>query len=131
LTYKQVRSQRERSDTTGALSAARSGDADRSRQLLPVRTDPPARIASTADRGRGDPIGMVTKGDLVNPEPAHWIRGEVKVEDVMNRDVLGLCAGDPCVDSTDNGAGFDLPDFPGVFADRSVGRKVARSGDVQ
>ena len=42
-------------------------------------------------------IGMVTKGDLVNPEPAHWFRSEPKVEDVMNPDVLGLCADDPAL----------------------------------
>jgi CBS-domain-containing membrane protein len=45
----------------------------------------------------GDLVGVVTTGDLVNPEPAHWIRGEAKVEDVMNPDVLGLSADDPAL----------------------------------
>ena len=40
---------------------------------------------------------MLTKGDLVNPEPAQWIRGEATVEDVMNPDVLALFADDPAV----------------------------------
>jgi CBS-domain-containing membrane protein len=42
-------------------------------------------------------VGVVTKGDLVNPEPARWIRGEATVEDVMNPDVLGLFADDPAL----------------------------------
>jgi CBS domain-containing membrane protein len=42
-------------------------------------------------------VGMLTKGDLVNPEPAQWIRGEATVEDVMNPDVLGLFADDPAL----------------------------------
>jgi len=42
-------------------------------------------------------VGMLTKGDLVNPEPAQWIHGEPTVEDVMNPDVLALYAEDPAV----------------------------------
>ena len=45
----------------------------------------------------GGLVGMLTKGDLVNPEPAQWIRGEATVEDVMNPDVLALFADDPAV----------------------------------
>ncbi len=45
----------------------------------------------------GGLVGMVTKGDLVNPEPAQWIRGEATVEDVMNPDVLALFADDPAL----------------------------------
>jgi CBS-domain-containing membrane protein len=45
----------------------------------------------------GGLVGMLTKGDLVNPEPAQWIRGEATVEDVMNPDVLALYAEDPAV----------------------------------
>jgi CBS-domain-containing membrane protein len=42
-------------------------------------------------------VGMVSKGDLLNPEPAEWIRGEPTVEDLMNPDVLGLSADDPAM----------------------------------
>ena len=45
----------------------------------------------------GGLVGMLTKGDLVNPEPAQWIRGEATVEDVMNPDVLALYAEDAAV----------------------------------
>ena len=45
----------------------------------------------------GGLVGMLTKGDLVNPEPSQWIRGEATVEDVMNPDVLALYAEDPAV----------------------------------
>jgi CBS-domain-containing membrane protein len=45
----------------------------------------------------GGLVGMLTKGDLVNPEPAQWIRGKATVEDVMNPDVLALFADDPAV----------------------------------
>ena len=37
--------------------------------------------APVRDR-EGALVGMLTKGDLVNPEPAQWIRGEATVEDV-------------------------------------------------
>ena len=46
---------------------------------------------------QGGLVGMLTKGDLVNPEPAQWIRGEATVEDVMNPDVLALRAEDPAL----------------------------------
>ena len=51
----------------------------------------PARDAN------GNLVGVLSKGDLVNPEPAQWIRGEATVEDVMNPDVLALYAEDPAV----------------------------------
>ena len=46
---------------------------------------------------KGGLVGMLTKGDLVNPEPAQWIHGEATVEDVMNPDVLALYAEDPAL----------------------------------
>ena len=52
--------------------------------------------APVRDQG-GVLVGMLTKGDLVNPEPAQWIRGEATVEDVMNPDVLALRAEDPAL----------------------------------
>lgn len=42
-------------------------------------------------------IGVLSKGDLVNPEPAQWIKGEATVADVMNPDVLTLYADDPAI----------------------------------
>jgi CBS domain-containing protein len=42
-------------------------------------------------------VGVLTKGDLVNPEPAQWIKGEATVADVMNPDVLTLFADDPAL----------------------------------
>ena len=45
----------------------------------------------------GGLVGMLTKGDLVNPEPSQWIRGEATVEDVMNPDVLALFADGPAL----------------------------------
>jgi predicted transcriptional regulator len=40
-------------------------------------------------------IGVLTKGDLVNPEPAQWIKGEATVGDLMNPDVLAVYEDDP------------------------------------
>ena len=45
----------------------------------------------------GGLVGVVTKGDLVNPEPSQWIHGEATVEDLMNPDVLALFADDPAL----------------------------------
>jgi CBS-domain-containing membrane protein len=42
-------------------------------------------------------VGVLSKGDLVNPEPAQWIHGKATVEDVMNPDVLALFADDPAL----------------------------------
>jgi CBS domain-containing protein len=42
-------------------------------------------------------VGVLTKGDLVNPEPSQWIKGEATVADVMNPDVLTLYADDPAL----------------------------------
>jgi predicted transcriptional regulator len=38
----------------------------------------------------GKIIGMLSKSDLVNPEPQEWIKGEALVEDLMTPNVLGL-----------------------------------------
>jgi predicted transcriptional regulator len=45
----------------------------------------------------GNLVGVLTKGDLVNPEPEQWIKGEATVEDLMNPDVLALFVGDPAM----------------------------------
>jgi len=51
----------------------------------------PARDAN------GNLVGVLSKGDLVNPEPAQWIRGEATVGDLMNPDVISLYAEDPAM----------------------------------
>ena len=45
----------------------------------------------------GTITGMLSKSDLVNPEPAQWIRGEATVADLMNPDVLMLYRDDPAL----------------------------------
>jgi CBS domain-containing protein len=51
----------------------------------------PARDAA------GNLVGVVSSSDLVNPEPAQWIKGEATVGDVMNPDVVSLYADDPAM----------------------------------
>jgi len=43
----------------------------------------------------GNLIGMLSKTDIVDPNPSDWIQGEATVEDIMNPNVLGLYADDP------------------------------------
>jgi CBS-domain-containing membrane protein len=47
--------------------------------------------------GDGNLVGMLSSTDLVNPEPAQWIRGEPTVGDLMNPDVISLYAEDPAM----------------------------------
>ena len=47
--------------------------------------------------GDGNLVGVLTKGDLDNPEPAQWIKGEATVGDLMNPDVLALYRDDPAL----------------------------------
>jgi CBS-domain-containing membrane protein len=44
---------------------------------------------------QGNLVGVLSKGDLVNPEPAQWIKGEATVGDLMNPDILALYPEDP------------------------------------
>jgi IMP dehydrogenase len=46
---------------------------------------------------RGNVVGVLSKGDLVNPEPAQWIKGEPTVGDLMNPDVLAVYPEDPAL----------------------------------
>jgi arabinose-5-phosphate isomerase len=46
---------------------------------------------------RGNLVGVLSKGDLVNPEPSQWIKGEPTVGDLMNPDVLALYSEDPAL----------------------------------
>lgn len=47
--------------------------------------------------GDGNLVGVLSASDLVNPEPAQWIRGEPTVGDLMNPDVISLYANDPAM----------------------------------
>lgn len=51
----------------------------------------PARDAS------GALVGVLSQSDLVNPEPAQWIKGEPTVGDLMNPDVVSLYMDDPAM----------------------------------
>jgi CBS domain-containing protein len=52
--------------------------------------------APVRDSG-GNLVGVLSKGDLVNPEPSQWIKGEATVGDLMNPDVLAMYAEDPAL----------------------------------
>lgn len=45
----------------------------------------------------GNLVGVLSSSDLVNPEPAQWIRGEATVGDLMNPDVISLYEEDPAM----------------------------------
>jgi len=62
----------------------------------------PARDAN------GNLVGVLSKGDLVNPEPAQWIRGEATVGDLMNPDVISLYAEDPAMAAVNEMAARDI-----------------------
>lgn len=47
--------------------------------------------------GQGNLVGVLSSSDLVNPEPAQWIRGEATVGDLMNPEVISLYADDPAL----------------------------------
>jgi len=49
----------------------------------------------------GNLVGVLSSSDLVNPEPAQWIRGEATVGDLMNPDVISLYAEDPAMAAVD------------------------------
>jgi len=51
----------------------------------------PAKDAS------GALVGVISESDLVNPEPAQWIKGEPTVGDLMNPDVVSLYMDDPAM----------------------------------
>ena len=45
----------------------------------------------------GNLVGMLSKSDLVDPEPAQWIKKEATVGDLMTPDVVTLYADDPAM----------------------------------
>ena len=51
----------------------------------------PARDAA------GNLVGVLSGSDLVNPEPAQWIRGEATVGDLMTPEVISLYENDPAM----------------------------------
>jgi predicted transcriptional regulator len=51
----------------------------------------PAKDAS------GALVGVISQSDLVNPEPAQWIKREATVGDLMNPDVVSLYMDDPAM----------------------------------
>ena len=71
----------------------------------------PARDAA------GNLVGVLSSSDLVNPEPAQWIKGEATVGDVMNPDVISLYAEDPAMAAVNE------------MAKRSIHRIVVLDGD--
>ena len=71
----------------------------------------PARDAA------GHLVGVLSSSDLVNPEPAQWIKGEATVGDVMNPDVISLYADDPAMAAVNE------------MAKRSIHRIVVLDGD--
>jgi CBS-domain-containing membrane protein len=52
--------------------------------------------------------GILSKGDLVNPEPTQWIKGEATVADLMNPDVVALYADDPALAAASAMAGRNI-----------------------
>ena len=53
-------------------------------------------------------VGVLSSSDLVNPEPAQWIRGEPTVGDLMNPDVISLYAEDPAMAAVSEMAKRDI-----------------------
>jgi CBS-domain-containing membrane protein len=47
--------------------------------------------------GNGRLVGMLSKTDLVDPQPKDWIKGEATVGDLMHPDVLAVYADDPAL----------------------------------
>ena len=45
----------------------------------------------------GNVVGVLTRADLVDPEPAQWIKGEATVGDLMDPEVVTLYTGDPAM----------------------------------
>jgi CBS-domain-containing membrane protein len=56
----------------------------------------------------GNLVGVLSSSDLINPEPAQWIRGEPTVGDLMNPDVISLYAEDPAMAAVNEMAKRDI-----------------------
>jgi CBS-domain-containing membrane protein len=56
------------------------------------------RIGSAPARDSdGNVVGVLSQADLVDPEPAQWIKGEATVGDLMSPEVITLYGGDPAM----------------------------------
>jgi len=56
----------------------------------------------------GNLVGVLSSSDLLNPEPAQWIRGEATVGDLMNPDVISLYDDDPAMAAVNEMAERDI-----------------------
>jgi CBS-domain-containing membrane protein len=83
----------------------------------------------------GNLVGVLSSSDLVNPEPAQWIRGEATVGDLMNPDVISLYAEDPAMAAVNEMATRDIhrivvldgeSQLAGIVTPMDVVRAVAR-----
>lgn len=83
-------------------------------------------------------VGMLSKSDLVNPEPKDWIRGEALVEDLMTPNVLGLYEDDAAMVAAHGMAESNVHQavvynaagqLAGIVAAMDVVRAVARGKD--
>jgi len=45
----------------------------------------------------GNVVGVLSQADLVDPEPAQWIKGDATVGDLMSPEVITLYDGDPAM----------------------------------
>ena len=78
---------------------------------------------------------MLSSSDLVNPEPAQWIRGEATVGDLMNPAVISLHATDPALFAVNEMAKRDIHrivvlgednQLAGIVTPMDVVRAIAR-----
>jgi CBS-domain-containing membrane protein len=85
--------------------------------------------------GQGNLVGVISSSDLVNPEPAQWIRGEATVGDLMSPEVISLYADDPAMAAVVEMAERDIhrivvlgedSKLAGIITPMDVVRAVAR-----
>jgi CBS domain-containing protein len=67
--------------------------------------------------GEGNVVGMISKSDLVDPEPAEWLDGEGTVGDRMAPRLFALYADDPALAAAR------------MMAQRAVHRVIVLDGD--
>src|SRR5438552_15929294 len=92
-----------------------------------------------AEDGDGYLVGVLSSSDLINPEPAQWIRGEATVGDLMNPDVISLYADDPAMAAVNEMAKRDIhrivvlneeSTLAGIVTPMDVVRALARGARV-
>lgn len=90
--------------------------------------------------GEGKLIGMLSKSDLVNPEPQDWIKGEALVEDLMTPNILGLYEDDMAAAAARGLAEShvhqavvynDEGQLVGIVAAMDIVKAVARGADLR